>query len=115
MAAMNSSVLACSYAISGARSSELISSSKSVSLPSVGSSAVKMPLIRAQQAKVSDDSRDEGVRGRRAALVSLGAALFAAATSSSASAGVIEDALEKSKLNKVSLVFLLLLYCLSYY
>lgn len=101
MAAMNSSVLACSYAISGTGgSSEL--SSKLVAMPSIGSSAVKMPVIRAQQARVSDsrESHDDGSQGRRAALLCLGAALFAA-TTSSANAGVIEDALEKSKANKV--------------
>ena len=98
---MNSCVLACSYAISGTGSSEL--SSKLVSLPSVVSSVVKMPVIRAQQARLSDsrESRHDGVQGRRAAFLCLGAALFAAAAAtSSANAGVIEDALEKSKANK---------------
>lgn len=99
MAAMNSSVLACSYAISGAGSSELSQSSKLVSLPAT---ALNMPLIRAQNVKASDSSeqRNDGSQGRRAALLCLGAALFATATSS-ANAGPIEDALERSKLNKV--------------
>ncbi|KAK1403921.1 Photosystem I reaction center subunit N, chloroplastic [Heracleum sosnowskyi] len=98
MAAMNSSVLACSYAISGTGSSELTLSSRLVSLPS---SALTMPVIRAQNVKASDSSeqRNDGSQGRRAALLCLGAALFATATCS-ANAGPIEDALERSKTNK---------------
>ncbi|KAG8383835.1 hypothetical protein BUALT_Bualt04G0055100 [Buddleja alternifolia] len=90
-AMMNSSVLACNYAISG---SDL--NSKVNSLPSFATPVQKLPVIRAQQARVADES------GRRAALLGLGAALFTTAisTSSSANAGVIEDYLEKSKANK---------------
>ncbi|KAL8110542.1 photosystem I reaction center subunit N, chloroplastic-like isoform X1 [Apium graveolens] len=98
MASMNSSVLACSYAIAGTGSSELSLSPKFVSMPSL---AAKTPVIRAQSVKASDssESRNDGSQGRRAALLFLGAALFATATSS-ANAGPIEDALERSKTNK---------------
>ncbi|XP_041007492.1 photosystem I reaction center subunit N, chloroplastic [Juglans microcarpa x Juglans regia] len=104
MAAMNSSVLACSYAISGAGSPEL--NAKLASLPSVASSVVtgrKFPVIRAQQARVSEPKESRGSEGRRAALLCLTAALFTTATAasnSSANAGVIEEYLEKSKANK---------------
>ncbi|KAL1831286.1 hypothetical protein DCAR_0101266 [Daucus carota subsp. sativus] len=94
MAAMNSSVLACSYAISGSGSSELSLNSKLVSVPAL---AAKVPVIRAQNVKASESS-ESGSQGRRAALLCLGAALFATATS--ANAGPIEDALERSKTNK---------------
>ncbi|KAG6657317.1 photosystem I reaction center subunit N, chloroplastic isoform X1 [Carya illinoinensis] len=105
MAAMNSSVLACNYAISGAGSPEL--NTKLASLPSVSSSVVtgrKFPVIRAQQARVSEPKESRGSEGRRAALLCLTATLFttaaAAASNSSANAGVIEEYLEKSKANK---------------
>ncbi|KAJ8769200.1 hypothetical protein K2173_000975 [Erythroxylum novogranatense] len=93
MAAMNSSVLACNYAISGTGSSEL--NAKIVSIPSVASPVVsgpKLPVIRAQVSKES-----KGTEGRRAAMLYLAVTLF---TSASAKAGVIEDYLEKSKANK---------------
>ncbi|XP_062148306.1 photosystem I reaction center subunit N, chloroplastic isoform X1 [Alnus glutinosa] len=100
MAAMNSSVLACNYAISGAGSSDI--NAKLASMPSVASPIVpgrKLPVIRAQQARES-----KGNEGRRAALLCLTATLFttaaAAASNSSANAGVIEEYLEKSKANK---------------
>lgn len=103
MAAMNSSVLACNYAITGAGSSEL--NAKLASTPSVAYPVVhghKLPVIRAQQAKVSESKESRGSEGRRAALLCLTATLFTAAVSnSSANAGVIEDYLEKSKANKV--------------
>ncbi|PON81985.1 Photosystem I reaction centre subunit N [Trema orientale] len=98
MAAMNSSVLACNYAISGPGMSELSPKATSVATPTVAGQ--KMPVIRAQQIKVSDTKRSEG---RRAAMLYLAATLFttaAAASNSSANAGVIEDYLEKSKANK---------------
>ncbi|XP_030948566.1 photosystem I reaction center subunit N, chloroplastic isoform X2 [Quercus lobata] len=102
MAAMNSSVLACNYAISGAGSSEL--NAKLASTPSVAYPVVhghKLPVIRAQQAKVSESKESRGSEGRRAALLCLTATLFtAAASNSSSNAGVIEDYLEKSKANK---------------
>uniref|UniRef100_A0A5B6YPI1 Photosystem I reaction center subunit N, chloroplastic n=1 Tax=Davidia involucrata TaxID=16924 RepID=A0A5B6YPI1_DAVIN len=97
MAAMNSSVLACSYAISGVVSSDL--NSKIASIPSV--CGHKLPVIRAQQVTVSDSKESKGSEGRRAAVLCLAAALFTtAASTSSAKAGVIEDYLEKSKANK---------------
>ncbi|XVF16985.1 hypothetical protein REPUB_Repub10bG0077900 [Reevesia pubescens] len=105
MAAMNSSVLACNYAISGTGSSEL--NAKFSSLPSVASPVVsgghKLPVIRAQQANVSVSKESAGANeGRRAAMLCLAATLFttAVAASSSANAGVIDDYLEKSKANK---------------
>ncbi|CAA2969068.1 photosystem I reaction center subunit N, chloroplastic-like [Olea europaea subsp. europaea] len=95
MAAMNSSVLACNYVMSG---TEL--SSKVVSMPSVATPIApvqKLPVIRAQQVKISDSNES----GRRAAVLCLGAALLSAAVStSSASAGIIEEYIEKSKTNK---------------
>ena len=104
MAAMNSSVLACNYAISGTGSSEL--NAKIVSMPAVASPVVsgpKLPVIRAQQARANSKEM-KASEGRRGALVYLAATLFtSAAAASSANAGVIEDYLEKSKANKVSL------------
>ncbi|OMO57190.1 Photosystem I PsaN, reaction centre subunit N [Corchorus capsularis] len=100
MAAMNSSVLACNYAISGTGSSEL--NAKLASVPSVASPGVsggyKLPVIRAQQAKVPKESG--AVEGRRAAMLYLAATLFTTAAASSANAGVIDEYLEKSKANK---------------
>ncbi|XP_076899168.1 photosystem I reaction center subunit N, chloroplastic-like [Bidens hawaiensis] len=90
MATMNSSVLACNYAVSGGLASpELTSKPSSVSY--------KLPVIKAKM--TSSDSGEQSQQGRRAALLCLGAALFATATSS-ANAGVIDEYLEKSKANK---------------
>ncbi|GAA0153079.1 hypothetical protein LIER_11401 [Lithospermum erythrorhizon] len=96
MAAMNSStVLSCKYAISGMVSSDL----KKVSVASpVSSSGLRMPVIKAQQTKVTEVSTES--QGRRVAILGLAAALFATAATSSANAGVIDDYLEKSKANK---------------
>ncbi|PHU08361.1 Photosystem I reaction center subunit N, chloroplastic [Capsicum chinense] len=95
MAAMNSSVLACSYAVSGIGASELTSKYAAVSM-SGSPSLQKLPVIKAQQSSNKDQ-----IAGRRVALLGLAAALFAAASSnSSANAGVIDDYLEKSKANK---------------
>ncbi|KDP42568.1 hypothetical protein JCGZ_24342 [Jatropha curcas] len=98
MAAMNSSVLASNYVISGTGSSEL--SSKLASMPATVSPAVsgpKLPVIRSQQAKAFDSKTE----GRRGAMLCLAATLFTSvAAASSANAGVIEDYLEKSKANK---------------
>lgn len=99
MAAMNSSVLACNYAISGsAGSSELNAKIVSVSTPAVHGH--KMPVIRAQQVDVSKESR--GTDGRRAAMALLAVTLFTTVTAaaSSANAGVIDEYLERSKANK---------------
>lgn len=101
MAAMNSSVLTCSYAISGVTSSEL--NAKPTSVPSVASSGYKLPLIKAE-ARVPKAKESQAGEGRRGALVFLAATLFttaAAASNSSANAGIIEEYLEKSKVNKV--------------
>lgn len=94
MAAINSSVLACNYAISGIElNSKLNSSSPSIATP--------LLVIRAQHPKLSHSNESSG--GRRAALLGLGAAVFTAAISTTtANAGVIDDYLEKSKANKVS-------------
>ncbi|KAG6398506.1 hypothetical protein SASPL_139969 [Salvia splendens] len=89
MAAMNSSVLACNYAISGAELSSKVRSLPSTATPTAP--APRLPVIRAQQSSES---------GRRAAIFGLGAALFTVVASSSANAGVIDDYLEKSKANK---------------
>ncbi|KAB2058458.1 hypothetical protein ERO13_A11G226800v2 [Gossypium hirsutum] len=102
MAAMNSSVLACNYAISGTGSSEL--NAKLASAPSVASPVMcggrKLPVIRAQQAKFSDSKGSGASEGRRAAVLYLAAGLFTTAVASSANAGVIDEYLEKSKANK---------------
>ncbi|CAA3033814.1 Hypothetical predicted protein, partial [Olea europaea subsp. europaea] len=63
MATMNSSVLACNHVVSGTK---IIS--KAVLMAS------ELPVMRAQQVKISD-SNDSG---RRAALLGLGAILFTA-------------------------------------
>ncbi|KAF8050820.1 hypothetical protein N665_1868s0006 [Sinapis alba] len=96
MAAMNSSVLTCRYAISGASSAEL---NQKVGLvnSSVGFGQKKqtLPVIKAQRVDGDD------VNGRRSAMVFLAATLFSsAAVSASANAGVIDEYLEKSKANK---------------
>ncbi|CAN6862977.1 unnamed protein product [Brassica oleracea var. botrytis] len=97
MAAMNSSVLTCSYAISGASSAEL---NQKVGLvnSSVGFGQKKqtLPVIKAAQRVGGDD-----VNGRRSAMVVLAATLFSsAAVSASANAGVFDEYLEKSRANK---------------
>ena len=99
MAAMNSSVLACNYVLSGASES----SRKLVSMPSSVSPVVAHPRVqsvRAQQVQSSEPQ--ERSEGRRAALLGLAGVLFTtAATVSSANAGIIDEYLEKSKANKV--------------
>ncbi|KAK8644532.1 hypothetical protein V6N13_123837 [Hibiscus sabdariffa] len=99
MAAMNSSVLACNYAISSTGSSELKTKLPSVASPVV-SGGHKLPVIRAQQAKVSGSKNSSASEGRRSAMLYLAATLFTTAVASSANAGVIDDYLEKSKANK---------------
>ncbi|XP_044479569.1 photosystem I reaction center subunit N, chloroplastic-like [Mangifera indica] len=101
MAAMNSSVLTCSYAISGsAGSSEL--NAKISSIPSVASPGLnKLPVIRAQMAPVPKESKRN--EAKKAAMAFLAVTLFTtsvASSSFSANAGVIEEYLEKSKVNK---------------
>ena len=84
MAAMNSSVLACSYAISGAGCSEL--NAKLTSVPSVASpsaSGHKLPMIKAQQARVPQPKESQASEGRRTALAYLAATLFTAAAAAS--------------------------------
>lgn len=104
MAATNSSVLACSYAISGAASSEFISKHASMAATPISTTSSKLPAaIKCQKQEVRSVETANGINGRRAALLGLAAALFAtaASSSSSANAGVIDDYLEKSKANKV--------------
>ncbi|KAF8118479.1 hypothetical protein N665_0005s0236 [Sinapis alba] len=99
MAAMNSSVLTCSYAISGAGSVELNQKVGLVS-SSVGFGQKKqtVPVIKAQ--RVGGDDVD-GSNGRRSAMMFLAATLFStAAVSASANASVFDEYLEKSKANK---------------
>ena len=104
MAAMNSSVLACNYAISGAAGMGELNAKVSCASP-VGA-AQKLPAIRAQRAKASEPKSD----GRRAAMLYLAATLFTtAATASSANAGIIEEYLARSQANKVALLLLLLI------
>ncbi|KAF5180224.1 Photosystem i reaction center subunit n protein [Thalictrum thalictroides] len=100
MAAVNSSVLACNYAIAGqSESTWKLASSASVALPSV--SGAKLPMIKAQQARVSDNKEGKGSDGRRSALLGLAAVLLASTVStSSANASVFDEYLEKSKANK---------------
>ncbi|OUZ99447.1 Photosystem I PsaN [Macleaya cordata] len=101
---MNSSVLACNYAISG---TAVVSSDANLKLlPSVASPITSGPKlsmkISAKQAKVSDLKQEkESEQGRRAALLGLAAVLFSATvSSSSANAGIIDEYLERSKANK---------------
>ncbi|XWS29901.1 hypothetical protein CRYUN_Cryun24cG0070000 [Craigia yunnanensis] len=60
----------------------------------------KLPVIRAQQAKISDSKESRASEGRRAAMLYMAATLFTTASASSANAGVIDDYLEKSKANR---------------
>ncbi|RDX63685.1 Photosystem I reaction center subunit N, chloroplastic [Mucuna pruriens] len=96
MSAMNSSVLACNYARSGC--SDLNVKVTSMASPPV--SGQRLPMIKAQQARITESKSNEG---RRSAIVYLAATLFtaaAAASNSPANAGIIEEYLEKSKANK---------------
>ncbi|KAL3360682.1 hypothetical protein AABB24_013894 [Solanum stoloniferum] len=96
MAAMNSSVLACSYAVSGMGSSELTSK---YAVTMASPSLQKLPfIIKSQQQSSSNMDKDQIAAGRRVALLGLAAALFT--TASSANAGVIDEYLEKSLANK---------------
>ncbi|CAN6813973.1 unnamed protein product, partial [Brassica oleracea] len=102
MAAMNSSVLTCSYAISGAGSVELNQKVGLVS-SSVGFGQRKqtVPVIKAQRVGGDDVDDVDGSSGRRSAMVFLAATLFSsAAVSASANASVFDEYLEKSKANK---------------
>lgn len=94
---MNSSVLACNYAISGAELNSKVTASLPVATP-VGS-VQKLPVIRCQQQSVSN-SNDFG---KKAAILGFAALLTVGISTSSAHAGVIDDYLEKSKANKVIL------------
>uniref|UniRef100_A0A2P2KSC6 Photosystem I reaction center subunit Nic n=1 Tax=Rhizophora mucronata TaxID=61149 RepID=A0A2P2KSC6_RHIMU len=68
-------------------------------------SGLKSSVIRAQQAEASDSKELLGNGGRRAAVLYLAATLFtSAAAGSSANAGIIDEYLERSKVNKVCLV-----------
>lgn len=94
MAAMNSSVLASNYAISGSSAILGEANGKMTSMPQ----KVVMPVIRAQHQQTKES---QSIGGRRAALLFLTATAAAAASNSLANAGVIDDYLEKSKANKV--------------
>ncbi|MQM18360.1 hypothetical protein Taro_051349 [Colocasia esculenta] len=103
MATMNSGVLACSYALSGASDPTWKLASAPSAVPPSASSGPKLPSIRAQQARPSVSVKeDKGTEGRRAALLGLAATLFAAtaASSSPANADVFDVYLERSKANK---------------
>ncbi|XP_057951078.1 photosystem I reaction center subunit N, chloroplastic [Malania oleifera] len=106
MASINSSVLACNYAISLVGSPDLKSKLTST-LPSAASSATyrhKLPVIKAQQARVFNSKEANGSEPRRAALLYLAATVFttaaAVSTASSVNASVFDEYLEKSKANK---------------
>ncbi|KAM5577782.1 photosystem I reaction center subunit N, chloroplastic [Rosa sericea] len=90
MAAMNSSVLASNYAISGSSAALAEANGKMTSMPQ----RVAMPVIRAQH------QESQSVGGRRAALLFLTATAAAVASNSIANASVFDDYLEKSKANK---------------
>ncbi|XP_020253092.1 photosystem I reaction center subunit N, chloroplastic [Asparagus officinalis] len=96
MAAMNSSVLACNYVISGASES----SKKLLSMPASASMTVShQRVVRSVRAQGCES--EERSEGRRAALLGLAGVLFTSAvTASSANAGVFDEYLEKSKANK---------------
>lgn len=98
MATLNSSVLACNYAISGSELGSKLSASVHSSLAPVAAAAggPKLPVIKARLTK--DSKAADSSQGRRAALACLAAALFT--TAASANAGVIDDYIEKSKANK---------------
>eukprot|EP00262_Sarcandra_glabra_P018133 TRINITY_DN6430_c0_g1_i1.p1 TRINITY_DN6430_c0_g1~~TRINITY_DN6430_c0_g1_i1.p1 ORF type:complete len:178 (+),score=37.09 TRINITY_DN6430_c0_g1_i1:97-630(+) len=106
MAAMNSGVLACNYALSGTAAAAASDANlKLVPVPVAALPAAAFPKlstgVRAQQVRAYDSKEGSGSEGRRAALLCLAAALFTTATgTSSANAGVIEEYLEKSKANK---------------
>ncbi|CAH9142891.1 unnamed protein product [Cuscuta epithymum] len=103
MAAMNSSVLCNNYAISSpaASSSQFIAKSASAMTTPIPTCSKLPPTIKFQrQEAIRMETENE--KGRRVALLTLAAALFATAASPSspANAGIIEDYLEKSKANK---------------
>ncbi|KAL3645113.1 hypothetical protein CASFOL_010293 [Castilleja foliolosa] len=93
MAAINTTILACNYAISG---SELSSKLTSYLPP------VTTPIAAVKKLHIVNMAQQPRDSGRRAAVFGLGAALLTAAisTSPAANAGVIDDYLEKSKANK---------------
>ena len=98
MATINSSVLACSYALS-----ESNPTGKLASLASTAPTTAypKLPAIRAQQVRAAEPKQGSGSEGRRAALLGLAAVLFTTASAtSSANASVFDEYLEKSKANK---------------
>ncbi|KAG8501721.1 hypothetical protein CXB51_004751 [Gossypium anomalum] len=95
MAAMNSSVLACNYAISGSGLNAKLPSVPSVASP-VLPGGHKLPVIRAQQqGKVSGPKNQVAMKEEEL----LCSTLFTTAAASSANAGSL-NYLEKSKANK---------------
>ncbi|XP_020588027.1 photosystem I reaction center subunit N, chloroplastic [Phalaenopsis equestris] len=102
MAAINSTVLACSHVISAPSMAgiKLVSTSTPSAAP-ICPSSIKSPSVRAQKSP-SIEPKEAG-EGRRAALVGLAAVVFSASVAtatSSANAGIIEEYLERSKANK---------------
>lgn len=73
----------------------------------------KLPVVKVQQVRVPEKKQ---VEGRRAALLGLAAvALTATAITPSAKADIIEEYLEKSKANKVFILFIIKpLLCILY-
>ncbi|XP_078434028.1 photosystem I reaction center subunit PSI-N, chloroplast, putative / PSI-N, putative (PSAN) [Wolffia australiana] len=96
MATMNSTVLACRYAIAGGADASRKLTAAPSAAPPAASSSTRLPVIRA----TAEKPRSVAVDGRRAALLGLAAAVAAVAVNSPANAGIIDDYLEKSKANK---------------
>lgn len=95
---MNSSVLACNYAISAA-SEPSLKLTPAASTAAASSSYPRQLVIKAQQSQAGEDKKGEG---RRAALLGLAAAAFTAVSATPhAKASVFDEYLEKSKANKV--------------
>ncbi|RAL39875.1 unnamed protein product [Cuscuta campestris] len=97
MAAVNSSVLACSSSYA-AMSSQFNTRNGSSSMATPISTSPKLPPTVKCEKQEAKPICAEMEKGRRAALLALASALFA--STSSANAGIMEDYLEKSKTNK---------------
>lgn len=97
---MNSTVLACNYAISAASEPSLKLTPAASSTAAASSSYPRQLVIKAQQSQPGEDKKGEG---RRAALLGLAAAAAFTAVSATpqAKASVFDEYLEKSKANKV--------------
>ncbi|TQD94576.1 hypothetical protein C1H46_019821 [Malus baccata] len=98
MAAMNSSVLAYNYAVSGAGRSELAKAKTTCMLSVELAAQTKIVAIRAQQPSTQNS---QAAAGRKDVMPSLEEVAFTTVSSNSAAnADVIDDYLEKCKANK---------------